>query len=381
MANSTGRPRSIHDREASAERRAARPRAIACLLPALCAMLLAACGGGVQQTHAPAVALDRLGAAAAHAQTSADPVLARLGLPPVPAGSALPGYLLIADRENNRIIVVGPEHRIVWRFPRAHEAAARRVFVGPDDAFVTPDGQDVITNEEFSETVALVSLDRHPRIHWHYGHQGEQGSSPGYMAHPDDAYMLPSGLISVADIINCRVVWLNRAKRVVRTLGTAGDCEHDPPHSLAQPNGDTPLPDGGVLVTEIGGWVDRFDRRGRLVWSLKTPTDYPSDAQLLPEGNVLVAGYNAPGRIDIIDPRTHRIVWTYGPTSGAGALDQPSLALALPNGTIAATDDWNERVVLIDRANKRIVWQYGHDGKSGLAPGYLNKPDGLDLLP
>ena len=30
------------------------------------------------------------------------------------------------------------------------------------------------------------------------------------------------------------------------------------PCSCLQPNGDTPLPDGGVLVTEIGGWIDRF---------------------------------------------------------------------------------------------------------------------------
>ena len=76
------------------------------------------------------------------------------------------------------------------------------------------------------------------------------------------------------------------------------------------------------------------------MWSIKTPTTYPSDAQLLANGDVLVAGFNSPGRIDIIKPSGH-IVWTYGPTSGPGELDQPSLAVELPNGTIAATDDWN----------------------------------------
>jgi len=53
----------------------------------------------------------------------------------------------------------------------------------------------------------------------------------------------------------------------------------------------------------------------------------------------------------------------------------------LPNGTIAATDDWHHRVVLIDRTAKKIVWQYGHDGTPGSGPGFLQKPDGLDLLP
>jgi hypothetical protein len=135
-----------------------------------------------------------------------------------------------------------------------------------------------------------------------------------------------------------------------------------------------------VLVTEIGGWVDLFGSRGRLLWSITTPTTYPSDAQLLPNGNVLLASYTSPGRIDMLGPGG-RSVWTYEPLSGAGALDHPSLAVPLPNGMIAATDDFDHRVVVIDPATKRIVWQYGHDGVPGSGPGYLNNPDGLELLP
>ncbi|MBV8989373.1 MAG: hypothetical protein JO372_12515 [Solirubrobacterales bacterium] len=60
---------------------------------------------------------------------------------------------------------------------------------------------------------------------------------------------------------------------------------------------------------------------------------------------------------------------------------QPSLAVALPNGKIATTEDWHHRVVIIDRGSKSIVWQYGHDGVPGSAAGYLNKPGGLELLP
>ena len=71
-----------------------------------------------------------------------------------------------------------------------------------------------------------------------------------------------------------------------------------------------------------------------------------------PDGNVLVAAFNTPGRIDILTP-SGRIVWTYGPPSGPGSLDQPSLALALPNDPIAVTDDWHHRVVVIDRTTKR----------------------------
>jgi hypothetical protein len=117
-----------------------------------------------------------------------------------------------------------------------------------------------------------------------------------------------------------------------------------------------------------------------LLYTVRTPTTYPSDAQLLPNGNILVAGFNTPGRVDELTP-SGRIVWSYAPAAGSGALDRPSLAVRWPNGMIAVTDDWHHRVVVIDPQTKRIVWSYGHIDIPGRGPGYLDKPDGLDLLP
>jgi hypothetical protein len=305
-----------------------------------------------------------LALAAALAPTPAQ----KLGFPPVKAGP-VPGYMMIADRNNNRIIIVSPSKKIVWQKTGLHD---------PDDAFFTPGYTAISTNEEFNQTMALIGVRSH-RIEWSYGHADVRGSSPGYLANPDDAYLLPNGLMQVADIENCRVVWVNRAKKIVRSVGHAGSCAHDPPRSLSSPNGDTPLPDGGVLVTEIGGWVDRIGPDGKLVYVVRTPTTYPSDAQLLPNGNILVAGFNTPGRVDEITP-TGRIVWTYAPT-GTWSLDRPSLAVRWPNGMIAITDDWHHRVLVVDPHTKRVVWSYGHLNAPGIAPGYLNKPDGLDLLP
>jgi DNA-binding beta-propeller fold protein YncE len=287
----------------------------------------------------------------------------------------VPGYVLIADRDNNRLLLVSPAKRIVWRYPTGPAPGFR----DPDDAFFTPGYRRVITNEEFNEAIAVIGL-RRRRTVWHYGHAGVAGSAAGYLDTPDDAYQLPGGDVVVADIRNCRVVRIDRQRRIVDQIGTTGACGHDPPRELSSPNGDTPLPDGGLLVTEIGGWVDRLDRRGHLRWSVRTPTTYPSDAQLLPSGNVLVAGFDTPGRVDIITPRG-RVVWSYGPTSGPGELDRPSLAVRWPNGMIAVTDDWDHRVVVIDPRRRRIVWQYGRRGRAGRAPGLLDKPDGLDLLP
>ena len=235
----------------------------------------------------------------------------------------------------------------------------------------------MITNEEFADTLTEVSL-RHSRRIWSYGHDNVAGSAPGYLHAPDDAYRLASGITTVADIRNCRIVQLRRNGSVLRVLG--GSCTHDPPWGFASPNGDTPLPDGGLLVTEIGGWIDRLDRSGRLAWSIRSPVSYPSDAQLLPNGHILVCGFTTPGRVVELT-RAGRVVWSFGSSSGVDRLDRPSLAIRLPNGLVAVNDDWRHRVILVDPHTNRIVWQYGHTDVASAAPGYLDKPDGMDFLP
>ncbi len=307
----------------------------------------------------------------------ATPAARALGLPPVPPGP-VPGYVLIADRNANKLLIVSPSKRIVWQFPRPGDLRPGQSFHDPDDAFFVPGFRRIVTNEEFNDTIAQIDVRTH-RLVWSYGHAGVAGAAAGELSNPDDAYVWPNRTITVADIRNCRVLRLSPAGRTIGEIGGSG-CAHDPPGSLSSPNGATPLPDGGMLVTEIGGWVDRLDERGRLVFSVRTPTTYPSDAQLLPDGNLLVAGFDTPGRVDEITPRG-RIVWTYGPQSGPGALDRPSLAVRWPNGMIAITDDWHHRIVVVDPRSKRIVWQYGRLGVPSAADGYLSKPDGLDLLP
>jgi hypothetical protein len=300
-------------------------------------------------------------------RVASGPAQRTLGLPPIAKGP-LPGYLLVADRNNNRILLLSPTKRVVW---------SRRGLRGPDDAFFTPGYRSVITNEEFNDTLTEVSV-RTKRQIWSYGHAGVPGSSAGYLHAPDDAYRLPNGDTTVADIQNCRIVELGPGKRIARILG--GSCAHDPPAGFSSPNGDTPLPDGGLLVTEIGGWIDRLAANGRLLWSVRSPVAYPSDAQLLKDGRILVASFVNPGRIAILR-RDGSISWSFGASSGRDELDKPSLAVMWPNGLIAANDDYNHRVIVIDPRTKRIVWQYGHTGVPGTRLGYLDKPDGIDLLP
>lgn len=290
-----------------------------------------------------------------------------------------PGLLLIADRGNDRLLLVDGKKRILWSYPRPG-AAPSFPFHYDDDAFFSPDYRAIISSQEMQHTIQLISFPR-GKVVWHYGRPNQPGSAAGRLNRPDDAYVLAEGTRTVADIVNQRVLFIAPSGRIVRQYGTTGVSGHRPPRLLGAPNGDAPTPGGGMLITEIAGsWVDAISPAGKLEWSVHTPALYPSDAQLLPGGRILLADYTSPGRVFIID-RRGRVLWRYGPASGPGRLDHPSLAVVLPGGLIAVSDDYNDRVVLIDPRARKIVWQYGRTGSAGASAGQLNTPDGLDFLP
>jgi outer membrane protein assembly factor BamB len=127
-------------------------------------------------------------------------------------------------------------------------------------------------------------------------------------------------------------------------------------------------------VSEVG-WD------GTLYWATRAPgIRYHSDAQLLPDGNVLLVDYARPGQI-LIMSSLGQVVWRYAIRSGAGMLDHPSLAIELSNGLIALNDDFRNRVIVVDPKTNKIVWQYGADDHRGRSAGLLFIPDGIDIKP
>jgi len=290
----------------------------------------------------------------------------------------IPGYLLIADRGNNRMLLVDSNKRIFWRYPKPGITPSMP-FRFDDDTFFGPRADRIVSNQEDQHTIQIISFPA-GRVLWRYGRVDIPSSRPGYLHTPDDAYLLANGIVTVADAYNCRVLFISPAHRIVRQYGTTASCRHDPPRYLGPINGATPLADGGTLVSEIkGSWVDNIGADGRLRWAVQAPVSYPSDPQLLAPNRILIADYARPGHA-LVMTRTGHVLWRYGPSSGAGELDHPSLATLIAPGLIAVNDDYRHRVVLISMRTKRIVWQYGHTDVAGRRPGYLNTPDGLDLL-
>jgi sugar lactone lactonase YvrE len=207
------------------------------------------------------------------------------------------------------------------------------------------------------------------------------GSGPRHLNTPDDAYPLANGDVVVADIRNCRILEVSPGKRIVRHWGRTGVCRHDPPRTFDLPNGDTPLPDGGLLVTEIvGSRVVRLAPDGHVVFDVHVPVAYPSDAQLAPGGSIVVVDYSNPGAVLRLSPHG-RVLWRWRAASGRLRLDHPSLAVPLADGLIALNDDARHRVIVIDPRTHRIVWQYGQTGRPGRGPGRLRIPDGIDVVP
>ena len=133
--------------------------------------------------------------------------------------SVLPGPILIADKENNRLLVVDPEGRVRWQFPGPKSLAPGQTFLIPDDAFFSPNGKQIIATEEDDFVVSVIDVASW-RIVWRYGTPGVPGSGPNQLSNPDDAMLLPDGDVLSADIENCRIILIAPGEHVIsRQLG------------------------------------------------------------------------------------------------------------------------------------------------------------------
>jgi DNA-binding beta-propeller fold protein YncE len=263
----------------------------------------------------------------------------------------------------------------VWEFSAASHPDLK--FAAPSHAsFVLGFGSIIVTQSPNHQITEIDYATR--QIVWTFGEWGAAGADSAHLNTPERARRLPDGRIVVADARNCRVAIISPASKVVAQIGKTGQCKNEA-GLLAKPNGVTLLANGNLLITEATNRrVSEMDLQGKVVRAVTLPVvAYPSDARLTRAGNILIAAYEKPGRLIEVDWNA-QIVWEYFPRAEAERLDRPSGALELPNGNIAFSDDYNDRVAIVNRAGK-ILWQYGVTGVAGKAPGYLNTPNGIDF--
>jgi hypothetical protein len=111
------------------------------------------------------------------------------------AGAGSPYFgakLLIADRGNNRLLLMDAAMHVVGRYPSPGLPTDPLRFYSPDDAFFVDHGTAIISNQEQNETIVELGYPS-GRIIWSFGHPGHAGTAPGYLNEPEDAYLLKNG--------------------------------------------------------------------------------------------------------------------------------------------------------------------------------------------
>ena len=59
--------------------------------------------------------------------------------------------------------------------------------------------------------------------------------------------------------MNDRILFISPSGTPLSQIGTNGVAVHNPPTGVGYPNGDTPLANGNVLVSEINGsWITEY---------------------------------------------------------------------------------------------------------------------------
>jgi outer membrane protein assembly factor BamB len=295
--------------------------------------------------------------------------------------SVLPGPLLIADGGGNRVLIIDPNGRNMWQFPRPGDLAAGQTFKSPEVAWFSPDGKQVLTASEDHSVLSVIDIATH-KIVYTYGKADAPGSGPNQLNGPDGALMLPSRDLLVPDAANCRIIMIPAGGHATSgQLGQTGTCVHNPPQTFGDPSGLFPMANGNFVVTEGNGhWVSEMTVAGKIAWSVQVPnvSFIYGTSEVAPD-QYLTVDQDLPGQVLTFD-QTGRVLWRYAPT-GDASLNKPSMAIALPNGDILVGDRGNHRLMVVDPRTNFIMWQYGHTKVAGSGIGFLNGPTGMDLYP
>ena len=155
--------------------------------------------------------------------------------------AGLPGYLLIADRANNRILIVNPAHQIVFKYPSAADlAAGHRLYYRRHirrARWPCPDRQRGGQQRHRPGQPGRPLPARAVRP----ARRGRLGRHP--RAHPRRRLRPARRHLHRCRRLRLRIIFV-RHHRIVRQLGTSDVCTHEPPRYLDAVNGDTPMPGG-----------------------------------------------------------------------------------------------------------------------------------------
>ncbi len=189
------------------------------------------------------------------------------------------------------------------------------------------------------------------------------------------------GNVLITDQFNNRVIEVDPSDNsIVWSFGSGNpDLCNPGPGSIIGTNYAERLADGLTLIAGTGipssgtspGCADNrvivVNQSGDIVWQYGqagvSGSDFnmlnvPVSAIELPNGDYLITDQGNNRIIEVNSSKdATRVVWSYGPSSGPGALNSPNSAELLDNGNILIADENNNRTIEVDR-DGNIVWKY-----------------------
>lgn len=260
--------------------------------------------------------------------------------------------VLGADR--GRLAILDSQGAVTWEMPWKSQV---------HDMQILPDGR-ILTHRDPAEVVEIDPTTK--QVVWSYVSKPRPGYDGRVEIHA--VQRLADGLTMIAESGNRRIIEVDRAGRIVRSI----DLKVDRPNAHRDTRLVRKLSGGGYLVChELDGVVREYAPDGEVVWSYKLDLDgRPATpghgghgvevfgAVRLENGNTLIATGNGNRLIEV--DRAGEIVWSIGQTELPGVrLQWVTSLVPLPNGRIrfgnthAGPD--NPQLIEVDR-DKRIVW-------------------------
>ncbi|XP_046619692.1 E3 ubiquitin-protein ligase TRIM71-like [Neodiprion virginianus] len=236
------------------------------------------------------------------------------------------GYIIVADRSNNRIQIFQENGTFVRKFGTQGSGPCQ--FDRP--AGVATDSQShIVVADKDNHRIQILTFEG---LFLHTF--GEKGSRPGQFNYPWDVAVNSEGQIVVSDTRNHRI----------------------------------------QLFTHQGVYLGKFGFENTTGPSKHF--DSPRGVAFSPEGNIIVTDFNN-HRLVVIPPNLGTARFLGGEGTGSKQFLRPQGVVVDDEGHIIVADSRNHRIQIFEPSGE-LMWRIGSSGK---APGELDRPAGITLTP
>ncbi|XP_013780026.2 E3 ubiquitin-protein ligase TRIM71-like [Limulus polyphemus] len=248
------------------------------------------------------------------------------------------GYIIVADRSNNRIQIFNSDgsFRYKFGFPGSRPGQFDR------PAGIATDAQNrIIVADKDNHRIQVFTFDGTFLLKF-----GEKGSKNGQFNYPWDVAVNSEGQILVSDTRNHRVQLFQSDGTFINKYGFEGAlCKH-----FDSPRGVSFNPEGYMVVTDFNNHrilVIHPDFQSARFLGTEGPNNgqflRPQGVAVDPEGNIIVAD-SRNHRIQIFQPNGTFLCKFGTLGSGPGEMDRPSGVCISPDGLIIVVDFGNNRI-------------------------------------